>query len=358
MQRKIIHVDADCFYAAIEIRDNPYLQHRPVAVGGRSDRRGVISACNYEARKYGVHSAMATGQALSLCPELILVPHHMEKYKVASSVMRDIFLDYTDLVEPLSLDEAYLDVSDCQAHQGSASRMAEEIRQRVKQQLNITVSAGVAPSKFLAKIASDWNKPDGLFVIPPKDVAGFVKQLPVKKIHGVGRVTTEKLHTLGIENCADLHRFGLERLNQHFGSFGERLYELSQGIDGRPVKPHRIRKSLSVEHTFSHDLHSIEECLAELPGLLKDLTRRLDKLDPGYLVRKAFVKVKFNDFNSTTLEREGTLASLDDYKTLLSEAAQRESRPIRLLGIGVRFQEMEQAESDQKQEPQLGLFGD
>ncbi|GAA5316288.1 MAG: DNA polymerase IV [Candidatus Pelagadaptatus aseana] len=356
MPRKIIHVDADCFYAAIEIRDNPYLRNRPVAVGGRSDRRGVISACNYEARKYGVHSAMATGQALSLCPELILVPHHMEKYKVASSVMHDIFHDYTQMVEPLSLDEAYLDVSECQAHAGSASRIAEEIRQRIKQQLNITVSAGVAPSKFLAKIASDWNKPDGLFVISPDQVHEFVSQLPVRKIHGVGRVTTEKLQMLGIETCADLYRFGAERLSQHFGSFGERLFELSQGIDHRPVKPHRIRKSLSVEHTFARDLNNIDECLAELPGLLQDLNRRLSKLDPEYRVRKAFVKVKFNDFHSTTLEREGTQAKLEDYQQLLKEAVQRDARPIRLLGIGVRFQEIAQAPAPDNSEPQLGLF--
>ena len=353
--RKIIHCDADCFYAAIEMRDNPYLRGRPVAVGGSSERRGVISTCNYEARRYGVHSAMASGQALSLCPELILLPGNMEKYKVASATMRAIFQDYTDLVEPLSLDEAYLDVTDSKAHQGSATRIAEEIRQRIHDQLNITVSAGVAPSKFLAKIASDWKKPDGLFVIAPNQVEEFVRKLPVRKIHGVGRVTTEKMHTLGIQTCADLRRFGLERLNENFGSFGERLYQLSTGEDHRAVKPDRIRKSLSVEHTYPKDLVGAESCLQQLPDLLRQLHHRLSKLADDYDIKKAFVKVKFNDFHSTTLERDGTRDNIKDYQSLLTEALQRDSKPVRLLGIGVRFDTTPE-QTEVSDVPQLDLF--
>lgn len=353
--RKIIHCDADCFYAAIEIRDNPYLRGRPVAVGGSSERRGVISTCNYEARRYGVHSAMASAQALSLCPELILLPGNMEKYKLASAVMRNIFCDYTELVEPLSLDEAYLDVTHANAHNGSATRIAEEIRQRVFEQLHITISAGVAPSKFLAKIASDWNKPDGLFVITPQQAERFIHELPVRKIHGVGRVTAEKLHTLGITTCADLKRFGLERLNRQFGSFGERLYQLSMGIDQRQVKPDRVRKSLSVEHTYAKDLIDADACLEQLPDLLQQLQHRLGKLAQDYDIKKAFVKVKFNDFHSTTLERDGTRDRLEDYRSLLREALQRDNKPVRLLGIGVRFDCSENT-LESPAIPQLDLF--
>lgn len=353
--RKIIHCDADCFYAAIEMRDNPYLQGRPVAVGGSSERRGVISTCNYEARRYGVHSAMASAQALALCPELILIPGNMEKYRAASATMRSIFSDYTELVEPLSLDEAYLDVTDASACDGSATRIAEEIRQRVVEQLDITVSAGVAPSKFLAKIASDWNKPDGLFVITPEQVNSFIRDLPVRKIHGVGRVTSEKLHTLGITTCADLQRFGQHRLNQQFGSFGERLYELSMGEDHRTVQPDRVRKSVSVEHTYPKDLMNVDDCLGQLPDLLRQLHHRLNRLADDYDIKKAFVKVKFNDFHSTTLERDGTRDNLQDYQSLLTEALQRDSKPVRLLGIGVRF-DTSTTKSEDTNAPQLGLF--
>ena len=251
--------------------------------------------------------------------------------------MREIFLDYTDLVEPLSLDEAYLDVSDCDRHSGSATRIAEEIRQRVQSTLNITVSAGVSNSKFLAKIASDWRKPDNLFVIPPADVDAFVAELPVSKIHGVGKVTATKLANLGINTCADLRRFGLPGLVRHFGVFGPRLYELSQGIDKRQVKPQRIRKSLSVEHTYSQDLTSAGACLEKLPGLVTELKRRLQSINDSYCVAKAFVKVKFSDFTTTTLERAGTTHHMDSYQPLMQEALERQASAVRLLGVGVRF---------------------
>lgn len=335
--RKIIHIDADCFYAAIEMRDDPNLRNRPIAVGGSSDRRGVISTCNYEARRFGVHSAMSSAHALRLCPDLLIVPGNMEKYRQASLVMREIFYDYTELVEPLSLDEAYLDVTDCTRLQGSATRIAEEIRCRVFEALNITVSAGVAPNKFLAKIASDWNKPDGLFVVTPKQVEDFVKGLPVKKIHGVGRVTTEKLKRHGIETCMDVRETSIKDLTQWFGSFGVRLHELAQGLDNREVKPHRVRKSLSVERTYAEDLPSKEACLEKLPSLLVEYKKRAEKLGKEYRIAKAFVKVKFSDFTSTTLERVGTSARISDYHGLLAQALERQDKPVRLLGIGVRF---------------------
>ncbi|PCK07460.1 MAG: DNA polymerase IV [Alteromonadaceae bacterium] len=337
MNRKIIHCDADCFFAAIEMRDDPSLRHLPMAVGGHSDRRGVISTCNYAAREYGVHSAMASAHALRLCPDLVIVPGNMDKYRDAAQVMRDIFHDYTDLVEPLSLDEAFLDVSACEQHHGSATLIAQEIRQRIFDSIQITVSAGVANCKFLAKIASDWRKPDGLFVVHPNEAAEFVKTLPVKKLNGVGKVTANKLHTLNIHTCGDILQWTLLELNQHFGSFGKRLYELARGIDTRPVKPNRIRKSLSVEHTYPNDLPNLLSCKNQLPDLLVELRRRVSKLDDKYRVSKAFVKVKFNDFSSTTLERVGTAARISDYQQMLEQALERSQLPVRLLGIGVRF---------------------
>ena len=335
--RKIIHCDADCFYAAIEMRDDPNLRNRPLAVGGSSDRRGVISTCNYEARQYGVRSAMSSAQAMRLCPGLIIIPGNMEKYKVASQVMREIFYSYTDLVEPLSLDEAYLDVSECKVLQGSATRIAEEIRQRIYEELNITVSAGVAPNKFIAKVASDWNKPNGLFVVPPSEVDKFVLDLPVNKIHGVGRVTADKLKRMNITTCADLRKTELSLLTKRFGAMGVYLHRLAHGLDDREVKPDRIRKSLSVEHTYEHDLKNKQACMDKLPQLLVELKKRVEKLGSDYRVAKAFVKVKYADFSSTSLERVGTAARISDYHNLMDEALDRQAKPVRLLGIGVRF---------------------
>ncbi|WP_317933239.1 DNA polymerase IV [Halioxenophilus sp. WMMB6] len=351
MSRKIIHCDADCFFAAIEMRDNPHLRNRPLAVGGSADRRGVISTCNYDARRFGVRSAMPSAQARKLCPELIIVPGNMAKYKEASQVMRSIFNSYTDLVEPLSLDEAYLDVTAVSHNHGSATKIAEEIRARVRKELDITVSAGVSNSKFLAKIASDWRKPDGLFVVPPAQVEAFVLQLPVAKIHGVGKVTAAKLESLGIHTCADLRPYSVAELTNLFGSFGDNLYKLARGIDEREVKTSCRRKSLSVEHTYAQDLPNSLTCLAQLPALFAELSGRLAHLPAEYQVAKAFVKVKFADFTATTLERVGTQACLSDYNELMQQALQRKTKPVRLLGIGVRFDA-----ADTEQAPQLELF--
>ena len=335
--KKIIHCDADCFYAAIEMRDNAFLRDKPIAVGGRVEHRGVISTCNYLARKFGVRSAMSSAKAKQLCPELLIVPHRMKQYQEASAIMREVFYQFTDLVEPLSLDEAYLDVTDSQCCDGSATAMAEAIRREIHERLNITVSAGVSNSKFLAKIASDWRKPDGLFVIEPAQVDEFVAQLPVAKIHGVGKVTTAKLQQLGIVTCGDLQARPREQLDRYFGTFGERLYEFARGIDKRAVVPSRTRKSLSVEHTYSRDLPDVQTCLQRIPQLFRELTRRLAPLEEQYVVAKAFVKVKFRDFSSTTLERVGTQVKLDDYLGLCQEAIARKAMPVRLLGLGVRF---------------------
>lgn len=336
MSRKIIHCDADCFFAAIEQRDNPRLRDQPLAVGGSSAGRGVIATCNYEARRYGVRSAMPSAHALRLCPELKIVPHRMDVYRQASAQMHDIFSQYTNLVEPLSLDEAYLDVSQSYQCLGSASLMAEEIRWRVKNQIGITVSAGVAPNKFLAKVASDWRKPDGQTLIKPKDIPDFMRLLDVEKIPGVGQVMRRKLQGLGINTCGDLQSIDLLTLCERFGSFGERLYHLCRGVDERLVKPERQRKSVSIEQTFSYDLVDLAACIGQMTVLMPKLQQRLQQVaERGLAIDKAFVKIKFDDFSVTTVERKGTQPRIAVYRALCEEAFARGRRPVRLIGLGV-----------------------
>lgn len=319
------------------MRDDPRLATRPLAVGGAPERRGVVATCNYEARAHGVRSAMPARQALKLCPELLIVRPRFEAYKAASREIQRILRDYTEFVEPLSLDEAYLDVSASPHFSGSATRIAQDIRRRVWQELRITVSAGVAPNKFLAKIASDWRKPDGLFVIPPAEVEAFVAGLPVNRLHGVGKVTAERLERLGIRTCAELREWGRLALVREFGSFGERLGQLAWGIDERPVEVDSRRQSLSVEHTYARDLPDLAACLERLPPLLEELDGRLARLDDSYRPDKPFVKVKFHDFTQTTLEQAGAGRDLDGYRRLLGAAFARGARPVRLLGVGVRL---------------------
>ena len=337
--RKIIHCDCDCFYAAIEIRDDPSLAGLPVAVGGSEDRRGVIATCNYEARQYGIHSAMASATAKRKCRDLIIIPGNMEKYRTASQQMHQIFREYTDTIEPLSLDEAFLDVTGTTICQGSGTLIAQEIRQKVRQEIGITLSAGVAPNKFLAKIASDWNKPDGQFVITPDKVEAFILKLPIGKLFGVGKVTARKMDLLGIENCGDLQDYTNFELVEMFGSFGETLHNLCRGIDERAVQTEGRRKSISVEHTFPEDLPTLESCLAMLPELLAMLEQRIQNSKKKVTIGKQFVKIKFNDFISTTVEQNANTLDLDTFKTLCETGFERGNKPVRLLGLGVRMKE-------------------
>lgn len=353
MHRKIIHVDMDCFYAAIEMRDFPELADKPIAVGGQSDRRGVIATCNYTARQYGVRSAMATAQALKLCPNLVLQPVRMDVYKQESQYIRDIFREYTDCIEPLSLDEAYLDVTDSLSCQGSATWIASEIRHKIHQQRQLTASAGIAPNKSLAKIASDWHKPNGQKVILPEEISDFMLQLPVRKLFGVGPKMEQKLNALHMYTCGDLQTVSQAYLSQHFGSIGHRLYELSRGIDNRPVNPHRIRKSISVEHTFAEDLPDLQAAFSTLEDLIDRLKLRIEragKIDP---IHSLFVKLKFNTFQQTTVESLGTDIDMAAYKQLLAEGFLRRSLPVRLIGVGVRLKHDNQSNS---QAIQLSLF--
>lgn len=334
--RKIVHVDCDCFYAAVETLDNPGLLGMPMAVGGSAQSRGVIATCNYEARGFGVRSAMPTSQAQRLCPSLMILPPRFERYRAISHQVQAIFRRYTDVVEPLSLDEAYLDVSEQPHCGGSATRMAEDIRRAVQREVGITVSAGVAPNKFLAKIASEWRKPDGLFVIRPNEVAEFVKTLPVRKLHGVGKVTAQKLEKMGLSTCGDLQKADPESLLNALGSMGPYLRALAFGVDDRPVQVEHERKSVSVEHTFPRDLPTLDACTLVLPALYQQLRKRLQKHD-AKLIKKAVVKIKFADFSHTTRECISDGLTLDVYGGLLKDAFERGNKPVRLIGVGVRL---------------------
>jgi len=337
MQRKIIHIDADCFYAAIEMRDNPELRGIPMAVGGSAERRGVLTTCNYDARAYGVRSAMPTAHALRLCPQLTVVPPQMHKYREASKVMRGIFANFTEVIEPLSLDEAYLDVSEVSDEELTATRIAKAIRQQVQEELDITVSAGVSVNKFIAKVASDWKKPDGLTVVPPDEVDGFVAALSVKKIPGVGAVTAEKMHRYGLRTCADVREWSLHDLRRRFGKFGVVLHERARGRDERPVQPSRVRKSVSVERTFSEDVSGPAEWAPIIERLYIHLMERIEAAKAWHAIDKAFIKLKFSDFTTTTVERVGTKAVEADYQSLLMEGWERKGKPVRLIGLGVRL---------------------
>ncbi len=350
--RKIIHCDCDCFYAAVEMRDDPSLRGRPLAVGGRADRRGVIATCNYEARHYGVRSAMSTAQALQRCPDLIVLPPAMDKYRAASRQILAIYRDYTELVEPLSLDEAYLDVTDAPQHRNSATLISQEIRERIFDTVGITASAGIAPNKFIAKIASDWNKPNGQHVVRPQDVDAFVAALPVGKLFGVGKVTAQKLNKLGVHTCADLRGWTLLELQRRFGKFGTSLYHLCRGVDTRSVKPDRERKSVSVEETYAQDLPDLAACQRALSPLIEELGKRMQRKqvnEDGRGIHKLFVKLRFSDFRRTTAECVSANVDPAACARLLETAWLRAERPVRLIGVGVRLTE----EDDLSQ---LGLF--
>lgn len=338
--RKIIHVDMDCFYAAIEIRDNPTLANKPVAVGGSTDKRGVICTCNYVARQYGIHSAMSTSAAYRHCNDLIVLPVNMSKYRQVAQQIHAIFRNFTHLVEPLALDEAYLDVSDVSDYHGSATLIAKAIRQRIWDSEKLTASAGVASNKFLAKIASGYNKPNGLFVIRPDEIEHFIKTLPVDDLFGVGKVTAEKLHRLGLKTCADLQRLSLAELIEQFGKLGQRFYEQCRGIDQRPVEPNRIRKSLSVERTFPQDIVDLETCLGIIKELCQQLSIRVQEVAPQRMIKNQYLKIKFSDFKQTTAEMANQAINLEHYLALFRKSY-NQNKPIRLLGLGVHFADEE-----------------
>jgi DNA polymerase IV len=340
--RVIVHLDMDCFYAAIEVRDRPSLRGKPVGVGGARDRRGVLTTCNYEARQFGVRSAMPTFMALQRCPQLIVLPTRFDVYRREAAVIRGILQRFTSLIEPLSLDEAYLDLTD---HSGAPASVAQLIRALIFQKTKLTASAGIGPNKLVAKIASEINKPNGQLEVKPEEVPGFMLPLSVRKIWGVGEKTGQKLDQIGVKTCGEMQRLSRIELQELFGKFGIELYDLCRGIDHRPVEPDRPRKSLSTEETFSVDLKTLEECGEELEQLFTDLMAELAQKETTRAITKIFVKLKFSDFARTTVERAGLEPSLDAFRSLLSEAFARTGKAVRLIGIGVRFAEPETAES-------------
>jgi DNA polymerase-4 len=340
--RAIVHLDMDCFYAAIEVRDRPSLRGKPVGVGGARDRRGVLTTCNYEARKFGVHSAMPTFMALQRCPDLIVLPTRFDVYRREAAVIRGILHRFTSLIEPLSLDEAYLDVTE---HPGAPGPLAQVIRGTIFRKTKLTSSAGIGPNKLIAKIASEINKPNGQFEVTPEQVPEFMEKLPVRKIWGIGEKTERKLEELGVKTCGQLQRFSRPELVEFFGKFGLDLYDLCRGIDHRPVEPDRPRKSLSTEETFAADLTTVDQCEEKLEELFQELMADLAQKESTREIRKIFVKLKFNDFTRTTAERAGLAPTLADFHSLLAEAFARTGKPVRLIGVGVRFSETTPADA-------------
>ncbi len=327
----------DFFYAAIECRDDPSIADKPVGVGGSSNR-GVLTTCNYIAREFGCRSGMPVFKALELCPHLILRPVRFDAYRKESRRIRSIFAEYTELIEPLSLDEAYLDVSH---HKRYAYDIAKEIRRKILRQTGLTASAGIAPNKMLAKIASDWKKPNGQFAILPDEIDAFMKALPVRRIPGVGPRAEEIFKNHGIETCGQLQEVAINELEQWLGiSRAAELYARCRGEDDREVEPERERKSVSVERTYPQDIQTIDACWQQLPVLLKELETDMGKMKEPRPFNKVFVKLKFSNFQQTTKEQSGVVLDPEIYKRLMSEAFERSPHAVRLIGVGVRFPEI------------------
>jgi DNA polymerase-4 len=337
-QRKIIHVDMDAFYASVEQRDFPELRGIPLVVGGSPSGRGVVATASYEARKFGIRSAMSARRAIELCPDARFVRPRFAVYKEVSQKVREIFSRYTDLIEPLSLDEAYLDVSSDKAGIGSAIEIAQRIRDAIREELQLTASAGVSVNKFVAKVASDMNKPDGLTFIAPSQVEAFMEALPVGKFYGVGRVTAEKMNRLGLHTGADLKRLSEDELVRHFGKSGHFYYQIVRGIDDRPVRTHREAKSCGAEDTFEKDLNEREALHAELDKLAARVSERLNR--SALRGKTITLKVKYADFQQLSRARSVSVA-VSDAEILshiskeLLDALEPHPKGIRLLGISV-----------------------
>lgn len=336
--RKIIHIDMDAFYAAVEQRDNPGLKGQPVIVGGRPDSRGVVATCSYEARRFGIHSAMPCARAYRLCPSAIFVRPRFDVYRQVSRQIHDIFLSYSDLVEPLSLDEAYLDVTENKAGILSATWVARDIRREIRRVTGLTASAGVSYNKFLAKIASDVRKPDGLTVVTPEQADSFIRNLPIRRFHGVGRVTEKKMRRLGIENGADLRQHSLETLQRHFGKSGQYYFNIARGIDLRPVEPNRLRKSIGKETTLGEDIADISLMMTIVGDLAEKVAASLEQKETSGLTLT--LKVKYADFQTVTrsLSRDAPIAKSGEIVALAEQLLNRTEagdRAVRLLGLTV-----------------------
>jgi DNA polymerase-4 len=351
--RKIIHIDMDAFFASVEQLDNPELRGKPVAVGGSGERH-VVAAASYEARKFGVRSAMPSVTAKKLCPELIFVRHRFDRYNEMSDQVFEIFREYTNLVEPLSIDEAFLDVTTDKKGIGSATLIAREIKKEIRERTGLTASAGISYNKFLAKIASEINKPDGLCLIPPEEAEKFIEKLAVEKFYGIGKVTAEKMHKLGIHNGEDLKKWDLPFLVRNFGKVGKFYFDIVRGIDERPVVTDSERKSVGTELTYEKDLTTRFELIAELYKVERELMERLEHA--GVTGRTITMKIKFSDFRQITRSKT-LLHYIRDFDTLHREVSEirkslkLENFRIRLLGVSIS-----NLESDDCEDRQLFLF--
>ncbi len=337
-ERKIIHVDMDCFYAAIEQRENPELMGKPIAVGG-DGRRGVLCTASYEAREFGCRSAMPGFKALELCPQLIIVPVRFDLYQQASAKVRAIFGRFTELIEPLSLDEAYLDVSHWQSDAGAIAR---EIRAEIYEETQLTASAGIAPNKLIAKIASDWQKPNGQHQISLEEIPEFMEYLPVAKLWGVGKKMQQKLSSEGIETCGEMQ--GVEKIEmaKRYGKWGIQLYDLCRGIDDREVQTSRIRKSISKEITFGEDVNRVQDLFPDLGQMLDSVKESHQQHYRDRVIKSAVVKLKFADFTQTTIERATERPSIELARELLLEGWRRGGqKSVRLLGVGLKLADPE-----------------
>ncbi|MDR0653642.1 MAG: DNA polymerase IV [Synergistaceae bacterium] len=349
--RKVIHVDLDAFYASIEQRDHPEYRGRPLAVGYAAER-GVVATASYEARKFGVHSAMPSLTALSKCPQIIFVPARFDVYREISRQIRGIFMEYTDLVEPLSLDEAYLDVTENKPGMASATLIAREIKKRIRDATGLTASAGVSVNKFLAKVASDWNKPDGIFVILPEEAEAFAEELKIEKFWGVGKVTAARMRELGIHTGRDLKRFGENELVRLFGKAGHTYYLNARGIDEREVVPDRARKSLGAEETFLTDIGDRTELEGRLRDIADELWRRVAGTD--FYGRTVTLKIKYADFREVS-KRRTCAWPIRDFRTFWSAALDLlacvefgKERKVRLMGLSVSNAERNESEARQR----------
>lgn len=351
-QRRIIHFDLDCFYAAVEMRDNPKLRHVPLAIGGPANSRSVLCTSNYLARKFGVRSAMSSYQAVKKCPQLVILPPNFTKYKAESQKVHQIFKKYTSRIEALSLDEAYLDVTQQTVNGVTATQIAKEIRALVFSELGLTISAGVSFNKFLAKVGSDWLKPNGLFVIPPKNREKFIKELEVKFIFGIGNKSQVKLKELKIHNCADLQKKSFAELKSIFGNRYMDIFYYSHGFDFREVEANSERKSVTTEETYSQDITDRKELDKNLFSLYKDWYYRYQKYKENSVIKSIVVKIKYFDFKQQTHEvKFHQIPEFSDFQNLLSQALLKRNEAIRLLGLGVRIEEA-------PKEKQLSFFGD
>lgn len=341
----------DAFFASVEMRDNPELAKVPMAVGGSADKRGVLSTANYEARKYGVRSAMATAHALKICPQLVLVKPNFHKYSEASSQVFEILHQYSESIESLSLDEAYLDVTKSPFCHGSATLIAKEIRQKIFEKIGLTASAGIGPNKLIAKLASDYKKPNGQFTVTPEKVNEFITPMPVERIWGIGKVTAKRMNAMGVKTCADLQKYHRSDLIHHFGKFGDSLFDYCRGIDEREVETEYERKSLATEETFSKDLNNLEEMRLRISAMSEEIIQILKEDYSDKIIKNLHVKIKYFDFKQTTIERNLPLEN-EQFMALFEERWIQDPRPVRLLGVGVKFDE-----SPLFHDFQLPLFG-